>query len=123
VGMVRNPEYRLSPGPNGGYGLSLRAPRTRERSAFYTKVEGALTYEGWLAGVRRGRTFVSNGPMLEFRVAGKDMGRRSPTGKAGYGYRRRGASALIRRETAFTHWNWLRKGEVIRSFPTVEQFG
>ena len=33
-----------------------------------------MTYENWLEGVRRGRTFVTIGPMLEFRVEGKGMG-------------------------------------------------
>lgn len=44
------------------------------RNRFYTRVEGRLTYQNWLDGIRRGRTFVTNGPMLEFTVDGKDIG-------------------------------------------------
>jgi hypothetical protein len=49
-------------------------PRLPGRDRFYTKVDGPLTYEAWLEGVRLGRTFVSNGPILEFQVNGKGMG-------------------------------------------------
>ncbi len=41
---------------------------------FYTKVEGPLTYPKWLKSVRQGRTFVTTGPMIEFRINGKDIG-------------------------------------------------
>jgi hypothetical protein len=41
---------------------------------FYTKVEGPLTYAKWLGGVRRGRTFVTSGPLVEFRIDGQDIG-------------------------------------------------
>lgn len=41
---------------------------------FYTRVDGSLTYEKWLDSVRKGRTFVTTGPLLSFRVNGKDMG-------------------------------------------------
>ncbi len=44
------------------------------RERFYTKVEGPFTYQTWLEGVRLGRTFASNGPILEFAVNGKEMG-------------------------------------------------
>jgi hypothetical protein len=38
---------------------------------FYTYTDGALTYASWKAGLAAGRTFVSSGPALEFRVNGK----------------------------------------------------
>jgi hypothetical protein len=41
---------------------------------FYTKVEGPLTYAKWLKSVRQGRTFVTSGPMIEFRINGRDIG-------------------------------------------------
>lgn len=34
----------------------------------YAEVEGDLTPESWLAALRAGRTFITNGPLLEFRV-------------------------------------------------------
>jgi hypothetical protein len=38
------------------------------RERFYTKLDGQLTFPAWLDAVRRGRTFVTNGPALEFSV-------------------------------------------------------
>ncbi len=40
----------------------------------YVKIDGPLTYAGWIEGLRAGRSFVSNGPMLEFLVNGKLAG-------------------------------------------------
>jgi hypothetical protein len=40
----------------------------------YAKVAGPPTYTNWLAGVRAGRGFVSNGPLLEFDVDGRQPG-------------------------------------------------
>jgi hypothetical protein len=37
-------------------------------------VEGSFTYDSWLAGLRAGRTFVSNGPLLELTVNGRGPG-------------------------------------------------
>ena len=34
----------------------------------FVQVEGGFTYDTWIAGLRVGRTFVSNGPLLELRV-------------------------------------------------------
>ncbi|MGH9629231.1 MAG: CehA/McbA family metallohydrolase [Bryobacteraceae bacterium] len=39
-----------------------------DHNRVYAQVEGALTYESWLAAVKAGRTFVSNGPLLDLRV-------------------------------------------------------
>lgn len=38
---------------------------------FYVKTDGPLTYESWKRGFAAGHTFVSSGPILEFRVNGK----------------------------------------------------
>lgn len=40
----------------------------------YARVEGALTSESFLQAVKAGKSFNSNGPMLEFEVAGKGPG-------------------------------------------------
>jgi hypothetical protein len=43
-----------------------------------------FTYSAWMDAVRRGETFVSYGPLLEFAVDGKPMGSRIPmTAKGG----------------------------------------
>jgi len=44
------------------------------RERFYTRVEGTLDRAGFVTGVRRGRTFVTNGPLLEFEL--EPVGRR-----------------------------------------------
>jgi hypothetical protein len=40
----------------------------------FVRVEGALTTESWCAGVRAGRTFVTNAPMLSLEVDGRGIG-------------------------------------------------
>jgi len=40
----------------------------------YVRVEGELTLESWFAGLRAGRTFATNGPLLELDVEGRGMG-------------------------------------------------
>lgn len=36
----------------------------------YAQIDGPFSYQGWAAAVRAGRTFVTNGPMLEFTAGG-----------------------------------------------------
>ena len=69
---ILNTGFRITPTGGTDYPCSGASIPGRER--FYTKVEGPLTYENWLEGVRRGRTFVTNGPILEFQVDAKEMG-------------------------------------------------
>src|SRR5205823_6982716 len=40
----------------------------------YVRVEGGLTYKGWIEGLKAGRSFVTNGPMLTFTADGKEAG-------------------------------------------------
>jgi hypothetical protein len=40
----------------------------------YVQVDGPLTYAGWIEGLRKGRSFVSNGPQLELTVNGQGLG-------------------------------------------------
>ena len=32
----------------------------------YVKIEGDFSYDGWVKGLKAGRSFVTNGPILEF---------------------------------------------------------
>jgi len=43
-----------------------------DHNRVFVQVQGKFTYDTWIAGLRAGRTFVSNGPLLEFRVNGKE---------------------------------------------------
>jgi hypothetical protein len=69
---ILNTGFRLTPTAGTDYPCGDASIPGRER--FFAKVEGPFTYKSWLEGVRRGRTFVTNGPILEFRVNGKGMG-------------------------------------------------
>jgi hypothetical protein len=40
----------------------------------YAQVEGEFTYDNWMRGLRRGRTFVTNSPLLTFTVNGRPPG-------------------------------------------------
>ena len=40
----------------------------------YVRAGSLLTYEGWLKAYREGRSFATNGPLLKFRVNGKEAG-------------------------------------------------
>ena len=40
----------------------------------YVHVDGPLSYAGWIDGLKKGRSFVSNGPMLELSVDGQELG-------------------------------------------------
>jgi hypothetical protein len=69
---ILNSGIRMAPTAGTDYGT---LPNLPGRERFYTKVEGPLTVESWLDGIRRGETFVTNGPMLEFTVDDAGMGR------------------------------------------------
>jgi len=40
----------------------------------YVKVDGEFTYQAWLEGLRAGRSFVTNGPMLELTIDDRGIG-------------------------------------------------
>jgi len=40
----------------------------------YVKLPDGLSYRGWVDGQRKGRSFVSNGPMIELSVDGREIG-------------------------------------------------
>jgi len=43
-------------------------------SRVYVHTRGPLSYSAWIAGLRQGRSFVTNGPLLELEVNGKGPG-------------------------------------------------
>ena len=45
-----------------------------DHNRVFVQVRGAFSYETWLEGLRAGRTFVSNGPLLHLEVNGKGPG-------------------------------------------------
>ena len=40
----------------------------------YAMLDGEFTYKGWIEGIRRGRTFATNGPLLSLTVQGEPPG-------------------------------------------------
>jgi hypothetical protein len=64
--------FRISPTAGTDFPCGPSGVPGRER--FYTRVEGPLDRESWLEGIRRGRTFVTNGPMLEFSIDDAKVG-------------------------------------------------
>jgi hypothetical protein len=40
----------------------------------YVKLDGEFSYERWIAGLKAGHTFVTNGPMIDFTVDGQQPG-------------------------------------------------
>jgi TolB protein len=51
---------------------SLRGPVGLNR--VYVHVDGPLTHDSWLAGLKAGRTFATNGPLLGFTMDGHPIG-------------------------------------------------
>jgi hypothetical protein len=49
-------------------------PSLPGRERFYTRLDGELDYRTWLEAVRRGRTFVTNGPVIELAIEGAGPG-------------------------------------------------
>lgn len=45
-----------------------------DHNRVFVQVEGGFTYESWISGLRSGRTFISNGPLLDLRVDGQTPG-------------------------------------------------
>ena len=60
-----------------------------DHNRVFVRVEGPFSYDAWLEGLRKGRTFITNGPLLEFSVNGRGpgaevaVGRRARVGGAG----------------------------------------
>ena len=70
----------------------------------YVHVDGGLTYEKWIDGLKKGRSFVSNGPMLELTVDGQELGsvvKLAGKGKVQVKAKARAAFALNKVEVLF----------------------
>ena len=58
---------------------SLRGPLGTNR-VYVSVPKGPLTIAPWLEGIKKGRTFATNGPLIGFSLKRKDRGRGSQTG-------------------------------------------
>ncbi len=86
------------------------------RERFYTEVRGPLTYEAWLEGVRQGRTFVTNGPILELRVNEKGVGEEVVLRKPG-SVQIEGAVRFDTARDNVKRLELITNGQLLRSFP------
>ncbi len=68
---VLNLGIRMAPTAGTDFPCSQSLPG-RER--FYARLDGPLDYRAWLEAVRLGRTFVTNGPVVELLVDGAQPG-------------------------------------------------
>ena len=111
-----NMGYRMTPTAGTDYPVRNSIPG-RER--FYTLVRGPFTYRAWLEGIRQGRTFVTNGPVLEFRVGGKGLGDELILKAAG-SVPIEGSVQFDPKRDDVQRVEIIRNGEVLQSFPRGE---
>jgi hypothetical protein len=57
---------------SGSDKMALNPPMGSART--YVRTDGPLSYDSWIAGIRKGRTFISTYPLLDFSVNGKQAG-------------------------------------------------
>ncbi len=112
---ILNSGIRMTPTAGTDYGT---LPNLPGRERFYTRVEGPLTVESWLDGIRRGATFVTNGPMLEFHVGDQGMGGTAQLAKPGKLRIRAGLSFDPERDDMF-RIEIVRNGDVLKSIPRI----
>ncbi len=67
-----NMGYRILPA--GGADWPYFGPTLPGVERTYVQVDGPFTIDSWLSGFRRGRVYVTNGPLLELTVNGQPMG-------------------------------------------------
>ena len=71
---ILNTGFRITPIAGSDYSWGQREKNYPGRERFYTHVEGRFTFDAWMESLRQGRTFVTNGPMVTFSVAGREIG-------------------------------------------------
>ena len=57
---------------SGSDKMALNPPMGSART--YVRTDGPLSYDSWIEGIRKGRTFISTYPLLDFSVNGKEAG-------------------------------------------------
>ena len=82
-------------------------------SRCYARVEGKLTPESWLAALKSGRTFITNGPLLELRVNDSEPGSTIDLDKPA----ELRVQATARGRLDFGRLELIQKGRVVESAP------
>ncbi len=91
---------------------SLRGPVGVNR--VYVKTGASLDHRRWLDGIRAGRTFATNGPLLEFTLDGKEIGE---TVRLPAGSHKLAASAGLRSIVPVEHLEIVGSGSVVADIP------
>ncbi|MGC1387556.1 MAG: CehA/McbA family metallohydrolase [Steroidobacteraceae bacterium] len=92
---------------------SLRGPVGMNRT--YVRVPGEVTVEDWLEGLKRGRSFATNGPLLGFNLGGAGVGDELKFAAA---QARIKFSVHLRSIVAVDHVDLVCNGRVSRAFVT-----
>jgi TolB protein len=87
---------------------SLRGPVGLNR--VYARVDGPLTHERFLDAIRRGRTFATNGPLLDFTLGGRQPGDSIVVATVGHALH---ATVRLRSIVAIDSLELVRNGEVV----------
>jgi hypothetical protein len=66
--------FRLPPSAGTDCFLNRIPSRLPGGARVYVKVEGAFSYSRWIDALKAGRSFVTDGPMLEFTAGGREAG-------------------------------------------------
>ena len=70
--QLLNLGFRIA--PSAGTDFPCGAPNLPGRERFYVQIPGEVNRQSFVAAVKAGRTFVSNGPLLELTVSGAGPG-------------------------------------------------
>jgi TolB protein len=91
---------------------SLRGPLGMNR--VFVRSGAPLEHRGWLAGLKAGRSFATNGPLLELTINGRGLG---DTLRLGAGVREVSARVSLRSNVPVDHLEVIGKGTVVRKIP------
>ncbi|PYR60089.1 MAG: hypothetical protein DMF85_06130 [Acidobacteria bacterium] len=91
---------------------SLRGPVGLNRVFVQTGTDA--THEGWLKGIRDGRTFATNGPLVQFSLDGRGPGSEIRLPRGAHELKMRAAVASI---VPIDHLEVVANGDVIAGFP------
>ncbi len=91
---------------------SLRGPVGMNRA--FAKTGGANTHDAWMTAIKTGRTFATNGPLVEFTLAGREIGDEISLPA---GTRELGAHVELRSIVPVDHLELVRNGEVVAAPP------
>jgi hypothetical protein len=91
---------------------SLRGPVGMNR--VFVRSGAPLEHRRWLAALKRGRSFATNGPLLELSINGRELG---DTVRLGAGVREVSARVSLRSNVPVDHLEIVGKGAVVREIP------